>query len=358
MVRSRLGSPSISTTDHERFNRRDRNGRRQARDTGAGEGLTGKMRAWISAGQLSWSSKMLDVRAAEMAIHPREHGTRACACRKLVWRPWRWRRLGSEGPDLRVRASNRMRRARPRLATTSRAVALRLATAAARRHRVDGTITVGVTRSGVARREGQRTRRLPIHVRFRRPTSRRVRGPRWAGDLTRRLRQAASRGGASVDVVLSRDEDPLRSGWRNSLTACPSERDNFGNCDGPKMSNATTRMMSSSGAPTSIHPRHYRGTAMFEGLLAPMHLIVVGLVALLVLGPDRLPDAARQASRGMREFNKFRDALTTDVRKYIDLDGDDSPSQPALDAEHPPQVTSEPRSSVRAPTRYRPPARS
>lgn len=36
----------------------------------------------------------------------------------------------------------------------------------------------------------------------------------------------------------------------------------------------------------------------------PMELIVILVVALLVLGPKRLPDAARSLGRGMREFKE------------------------------------------------------
>jgi sec-independent protein translocase protein TatA len=36
--------------------------------------------------------------------------------------------------------------------------------------------------------------------------------------------------------------------------------------------------------------------------IGPMELIIVLMVALLVLGPKRLPDAGRSLGRGMREF--------------------------------------------------------
>jgi sec-independent protein translocase protein TatA len=43
---------------------------------------------------------------------------------------------------------------------------------------------------------------------------------------------------------------------------------------------------------------------MFEGLVSPMHLAVVFVVALIVLGPKRLPETGRglgEAIRGFRE---------------------------------------------------------
>jgi sec-independent protein translocase protein TatA len=36
--------------------------------------------------------------------------------------------------------------------------------------------------------------------------------------------------------------------------------------------------------------------------IGPMELIIVAVIALLVLGPKRLPDAGRSLGRGMREF--------------------------------------------------------
>jgi sec-independent protein translocase protein TatA len=40
------------------------------------------------------------------------------------------------------------------------------------------------------------------------------------------------------------------------------------------------------------------------GLENPVHLVFIGIVALLVLGPRRLPDVARALGRGMREFRE------------------------------------------------------
>jgi sec-independent protein translocase protein TatA len=41
---------------------------------------------------------------------------------------------------------------------------------------------------------------------------------------------------------------------------------------------------------------------MFTGILQPTHLILVLLVALVVLGPKRLPDAGRALGQGLNEF--------------------------------------------------------
>ena len=41
---------------------------------------------------------------------------------------------------------------------------------------------------------------------------------------------------------------------------------------------------------------------MGSGILQPTHLIFVLLVALLVLGPKRLPEVGRSLGKGIREF--------------------------------------------------------
>jgi sec-independent protein translocase protein TatA len=41
---------------------------------------------------------------------------------------------------------------------------------------------------------------------------------------------------------------------------------------------------------------------MFTGILQPSHLIILLVVALLFLGPKRLPEAGRALGQGLREF--------------------------------------------------------
>ena len=41
---------------------------------------------------------------------------------------------------------------------------------------------------------------------------------------------------------------------------------------------------------------------MFGGLESPMHLLVVLVIAVLVLGPKKLPDAGRALGSGSRQF--------------------------------------------------------
>jgi sec-independent protein translocase protein TatA len=41
---------------------------------------------------------------------------------------------------------------------------------------------------------------------------------------------------------------------------------------------------------------------MFTGLFQPSHIIVLGIVALVFLGPKRIPEAARSLGHAFREF--------------------------------------------------------
>ena len=56
--------------------------------------------------------------------------------------------------------------------------------------------------------------------------------------------------------------------------------------------------------------------------IGPAELIIVLVIALVVLGPKRLPDAGRSLGKGLREF---KDALSADHSR------DDTKSQPARD---------------------------
>lgn len=46
-------------------------------------------------------------------------------------------------------------------------------------------------------------------------------------------------------------------------------------------------------------------------------LVVIGLVALLVLGPKRLPEVARTAGRWMAQFRRFADGVRRDFESEI-----------------------------------------
>jgi sec-independent protein translocase protein TatA len=48
------------------------------------------------------------------------------------------------------------------------------------------------------------------------------------------------------------------------------------------------------------------------GISNPVHLAFIAIVALLVLGPKRLPELARSLGNGMREFRESLNAATQD----------------------------------------------
>jgi sec-independent protein translocase protein TatA len=50
---------------------------------------------------------------------------------------------------------------------------------------------------------------------------------------------------------------------------------------------------------------------MFTGIMQPTHLIILLAVALIFLGPKRLPDAGRALGQGIREF---KDSMSHDAR--------------------------------------------
>jgi TatA/E family protein of Tat protein translocase len=58
--------------------------------------------------------------------------------------------------------------------------------------------------------------------------------------------------------------------------------------------------------------------------IGPMELIVIFLVALLVVGPKRLPEVGRSIGKALREFRR----TTEEVRSTFEasLDDDDEPS--------------------------------
>ncbi|HEY7933149.1 MAG TPA: twin-arginine translocase TatA/TatE family subunit [Solirubrobacteraceae bacterium] len=52
------------------------------------------------------------------------------------------------------------------------------------------------------------------------------------------------------------------------------------------------------------------------GIESPVHLVFLAAVALIVLGPKRLPELARAVGKGMREF---REALSSEADHDADI---------------------------------------
>jgi sec-independent protein translocase protein TatB len=51
--------------------------------------------------------------------------------------------------------------------------------------------------------------------------------------------------------------------------------------------------------------------------LDPAKLLVIGVVAIILLGPDRLPQVARQLGGAWRSFNEFRHRMESEVRNTM-----------------------------------------
>jgi TatA/E family protein of Tat protein translocase len=46
------------------------------------------------------------------------------------------------------------------------------------------------------------------------------------------------------------------------------------------------------------------------GIDSPVHILFVGVIALLVLGPKKLPEVARALGKGVREFRETMNGTT------------------------------------------------
>jgi sec-independent protein translocase protein TatA len=67
--------------------------------------------------------------------------------------------------------------------------------------------------------------------------------------------------------------------------------------------------------------------------LGPAEILVILVIALLVFGPDKMPDIARQVGRGFREFRRVQNHLKAELRDVVsEFDNEDtSPEQRAKD---------------------------
>ena len=51
--------------------------------------------------------------------------------------------------------------------------------------------------------------------------------------------------------------------------------------------------------------------------LGPAEILVVLVVALLVFGPDKMPEIARQVGKGFREFRRVQQHLKSELRDVV-----------------------------------------
>jgi sec-independent protein translocase protein TatA len=62
--------------------------------------------------------------------------------------------------------------------------------------------------------------------------------------------------------------------------------------------------------------------------LGPAEILVVLVIALLVFGPQKLPEVGRQVGRAMKEFRRFQDMMTSDFKDVFSEDASSS-AEPA-----------------------------
>jgi sec-independent protein translocase protein TatA len=82
-----------------------------------------------------------------------------------------------------------------------------------------------------------------------------------------------------------------------------------------------------------------------DNILQPTHLLLILVVALLVLGPKRLPEAGRALGKGIRDF---RSAMSGEEREPRDeLVSQASMSQPSsVEVTQPKETTQQPAEPV------------
>jgi sec-independent protein translocase protein TatA len=81
--------------------------------------------------------------------------------------------------------------------------------------------------------------------------------------------------------------------------------------------------------------------------ISPLELMVIAVIALIVLGPARLPEVARSVGRGMREFRGALAGVGADDDEDDDdfVEDDEIPEPPALPTEPPYQNEAESKDS-------------
>ena len=80
--------------------------------------------------------------------------------------------------------------------------------------------------------------------------------------------------------------------------------------------------------------------------VGPLEILLVAIIALIVLGPARLPEVARSLGRGMREF---RTALSSAAGDDDEDDEDFDDEIPEAEAAEPPPLPKEPPGSPAEP---------
>jgi len=76
--------------------------------------------------------------------------------------------------------------------------------------------------------------------------------------------------------------------------------------------------------------------------LGPLELMAIFVVALLVFGPDKLPEIGRQVGRAIREFRRIQSSFQTDLGDALDTHLTTGPIVPGPSPVSPPAATPAP----------------
>ena len=88
--------------------------------------------------------------------------------------------------------------------------------------------------------------------------------------------------------------------------------------------------------------------------LGPAEILVVLVIALLVFGPNKMPDIARQVGKGFREFRRVQQHLKSELRDVVSEF--DSPSSPTVEQQAVPMLPPKDGTSEDAPPTAEAPA--
>jgi sec-independent protein translocase protein TatA len=93
---------------------------------------------------------------------------------------------------------------------------------------------------------------------------------------------------------------------------------------------------------TEVSPRSV--ARMFSGLDSPVHWLIVGVIALVVLGPKKLPEVGRSLGSGLRGFRETLSGEDSAPAPHEPIVAATAMQQvaPAVDAVHQPVVVAEP----------------
>ncbi len=75
--------------------------------------------------------------------------------------------------------------------------------------------------------------------------------------------------------------------------------------------------------------------------IGPQEIVMIVIAALVIFGPQRLPEIAAQAGKALRDFRRMKDELTGELRQNLTLDDPTTPARPLTDTVAPASATPE-----------------